>query len=72
MSMKTQKNADLENLPLLLTVPQVAELLQIGRNTTYDLCHISDFPTVRIGRSIRINADQLKNWLDKHEGEILL
>ena len=57
---------------LLLTVPQVAELLQIGRDTVYNLCHIPGFPCIRLGRMVRINRDGLQRWLDENNGEGLL
>ncbi len=58
--------------PLLLTVPQTAELLQIGRDTAYQLTHREDFPAIRIGRSVRINRNLLQDWLDKNNGGNLL
>ncbi len=58
--------------PLLLTVPQFAELFQIGRDQAYNLCHRPDFPAIRIGRSVRINREGLQSWLDEHNGGILL
>lgn len=54
--------------PVALTVPQVAALLQIGINAAYDLCHRSDLPALRIGRSVRINRDGLQRWLDENNG----
>ena len=57
---------------LLLTVPQLAKQLQIGRDTAYSLCHVKDFPAVRIGRTIRINSESLQKWLDKQNGGNLL
>lgn len=61
-----------EQEALLLTVSQAAELLQIGRNTVYELCHREDFPCVRIGRSVRINRELLQSWLNDNNGGILL
>lgn len=58
--------------PLLLTVPQTAELLQIGRETAYQLTHREDFPAIRIGRSVRINREGLQRWLDNNNGGVLL
>ena len=58
--------------PLLLTVPQTAELLQIGRDTAYQLTHREGFPAIRIGRSVRINRNLLQDWLDKNNGGNLL
>lgn len=65
--MKSERNDT-----LLLTVGQMAELLQIGINSAYDLTHRADFPAIRIGRAVRINRELLQVWLNEHEGEILL
>lgn len=58
--------------PMLLTVPQLARQLQIGRDQAYTLCHRDDFPAIRIGRSVRINKAGLQDWLDRNNGGILL
>ena len=58
--------------PLLLTVEQTAKLLQLGRDTVYNLTHIPSFPAIRIGRNVRINRDQLQSWLNENKGGILL
>lgn len=58
--------------PMLLTVPQAAKLLQLGRDQVYNLTHRADFPAVRIGRNVRINREQLQSWLNENNGGILL
>jgi excisionase family DNA binding protein len=58
--------------PLMLTVPQAAELMQIGRDRVYTLCHREDFPAVRLGRSVRINREGLQEWINKNNGGVLL
>ncbi len=58
--------------PMLLTVPQAAELMQIGRDTAYNLTHIPGFPAIRIGRSVRISREGLQSWLDKQNGGVTL
>lgn len=57
--------------PLMLTVPQAAELMQIGRDRVYILCHRDDFPAVRLGRSVRINREGLQEWINKNGGMTL-
>ncbi|TDA67705.1 MAG: DNA-binding protein [Clostridia bacterium] len=54
-----------DDLPLLLRVEDVAKLLQIGRNSAYDLCHRRGFPVVRVGRIFRVPKDGLKKWLEQ-------
>lgn len=47
-----------------MTVPEVAEELQIPRSRAYDLCARGDLPAVRIGeRSIRVNRAELEKFL---------
>lgn len=58
--------------PMLLTVPQAAKLLQLGRDQVYNLTHRRDFPAVRIGRNVRINRELLQSWLNDNNGGNLL
>lgn len=58
--------------PLLLTVSQAAELLQLSDDVVYTLTHRADFPALRIGRSIRINRDLLQTWLNQNNGGSIL
>jgi excisionase family DNA binding protein len=47
-----------------LTVPQVAQELQIPRTRAYELIHRGELPAVRIGeRSIRVNRRELVRFL---------
>lgn len=54
-----------EDLPLILTVREVAGALNIGTAVAYSLCHRRDFPALRIGRVIRVPRESLRRWLDK-------
>lgn len=53
-----------ESLPLVLTPKDIAKVLQISRNTTYELMHRKDFPTLKIGKQYRVNREQFLNWLN--------
>jgi excisionase family DNA binding protein len=47
-----------------LTVPDLAEELQIPRTRAYELIARGDLPAVRIGeRSIRVNRQELERFL---------
>ncbi|MEM3486066.1 MAG: helix-turn-helix domain-containing protein [Candidatus Methanomethyliaceae archaeon] len=48
---------------LLLTVPEVAKLLGIGRNTAYELIYRRGFPVIRFGRAVRIPRQALLEWI---------
>lgn len=64
--------SNIKENPMLLTVSQTAELLQLGRDTVYQLTHREGFPAIRLGRNVRINRAALQAWLDKNNGGMLL
>ncbi len=45
-----------ENIPAVLGVLEVAKILNISRNTAYNLFSREDFPARRIGRNFRISG----------------
>ena len=49
--------------PSVLTVPEVAKRLRIGRTSAYQLCARPDFPALRVGGQIRVAEDALQRWL---------
>jgi excisionase family DNA binding protein len=55
-------------LPLVLTIPDLQRVLGISRVTAYELVHRQDFPAVRIGRCIRIPRESLLRWLTSEAG----
>lgn len=52
-----------DELPLVLTVRQLAAILEIGLGAAYALCHQRGFPVVRVGRSFRVPREALQRWL---------
>lgn len=55
---------DLENLPPLLTVSELASVLRIGRNPAYQLVKSGSIQSIRVGRSIRIPRNALIRFLE--------
>ena len=55
-----------DDLPLCLSVKQVAEVLGIGRNTAYDLVRSGQIQSVRTGRQIRISTDAMISFFKQH------
>jgi excisionase family DNA binding protein len=49
--------------PLLLTIPQVAALLGLGRTKVYDLIDHEGLPTIKLGTARRIPKQALELWL---------
>jgi excisionase family DNA binding protein len=48
---------------LLLTVPEAARRLAIGRTLTYELIAANELPAVHIGRAIRVPASALDEFV---------
>jgi excisionase family DNA binding protein len=51
--------------PLLLTIPQAASVLAVGRTTVYELIGAGDLEAVHIGRSVRIPVDALQSFVNR-------
>jgi excisionase family DNA binding protein len=51
--------------PLLLTIPQVAALLGLGRTKVYDLIEHEGLPTIKLGTARRIPRQALEVWLTR-------
>jgi excisionase family DNA binding protein len=50
---------------LLLTVPEAAHALGVGRSQMYALLASHQVPQLRLGRSIRVPADELAAWVKR-------
>ena len=50
--------------PLLLTVPEAARVLAIGRTTLYELISNGAIETVHIGRAIRIPVEATRAFVE--------
>lgn len=53
------------SLPVVLSVQQLAEVLQIGRNAAYQLVNTGQIRSIRIGRTIRIPQAALLEYLNQ-------
>lgn len=53
---------------LLLRAEEAAKLLGLGRAKLYMMMASGELPTVRIGRSVRVPLDKLREWVDKRAG----
>lgn len=59
-----KKYESYNELPLTLSVPEVAAVLGISRAGAYELVHSASFPKVKIGKRILVPKDKLIEWLD--------
>lgn len=52
----------------VLTVKETAQLLKISTDKVYELAKTPGFPAFPIGRSIRINKEELARWVSSQIG----
>lgn len=52
-----------DNLPIVLTIQDIAKILDIGKNTAYGLVKDGTLNAVRVGRQIRIPRAELYRYL---------
>jgi len=55
----------MNDLPLVLKIPDLMRVLSISRTLAYEVIHRQGFPAVRIGRTVRIPRDALMKWLEE-------
>ena len=74
--MKRSKYSSFNELPLMLTVQDVADVLGIGLAHAYEVAHRQDFPTITLGSRIIVPRDKFMAWIDeqaaKKDGNILV
>ena len=51
----------------LLTIPEVAQRLRVGRTKVYGLIKTAGLPSVTVGSSMRIAEPSLQKWVMEHE-----
>jgi len=71
MTMNVNKSSyrTYDDLPLMLSVPDVAKVLGISRAGAYELAHSKEFPSMKIGNRIIIPRDKFLIWIEKQCGE---
>lgn len=61
--MRENTYIDFHDVPLLLTPPQVADLLEIPTDAAYDLIRKHGLPYTEIDGQVSIRKDELICWL---------
>lgn len=56
---------DVQDLPLVMTPEDIAKVLQISRNTAYEVVHREDFPVFKIGKQYRVSRENFIEWTKK-------
>ena len=56
-------------IPRLLKIREVAEILNLGNSTVYQLIRRGDLPSVRFGRAVRIRPVDLEKFVKSNISE---
>lgn len=62
--MKNTPYKSYDELPLMLSVPDIASVLGISRAGAYELVHTDGFPSLNIGSRIVIPKDKFIDWIN--------
>ena len=65
----TSKYTTYEQLPLMLSEPEIAAVLGISRAAAYELARSKDFPSLRIGTRIVVPKDRFIAWINRRVEE---
>lgn len=60
------KNYD--ELPLMLSVKELATVIGVSRTSAYELTKTKGFPSIKIGSRVVIPKEKLIEWIDKNTG----
>ena len=66
--MRNTEYRSYDELPLMLTVTDVAAVLGISRTGAYELVRQEGFPTLSVGTRIIVPKEQFIRWIDEHTG----
>jgi len=55
------------NLPHMLTIPEVAAVLKLGRTKVYDLIKHEGLPVAQFGDLKRVPVARLQKWLEERQ-----
>jgi excisionase family DNA binding protein len=56
-------------MPLLVTIPEAARMLAIGRSTLYELIAARQLTTIHIGRATRITVEEIQAFIARRTDE---
>ena len=68
--MKKSVFTSYDELPLLLNVKQLADLLGVSDSSVYELIQEDGFPSLHIGKRIVIPKEELRVWISARTKEV--
>ena len=67
--MKESKYRSYDDLPLMLNVQMIADVLGISRSKAYELVSSAGFPSLKLGNRIIVPREQFVEWVRKSAGQ---
>ena len=64
--MKKETFKSYEDLPLMLSVPEVAAALGISQAGAYELVRTNGFPSLKVGSRIVVPKEKFIEWIDEN------
>ena len=64
--MKQVKYKSYEELPLMLSVPEMAAVLGISQAGAYELVRTDGFPSLKVGSRIVVPKEKFIEWIDEN------
>lgn len=61
-----EKLKNISDLPQFAPLKDVLRVLPVSRTFLYEMVHMRGFPSIKIGRKILIDRDQLIGWLKQN------
>jgi excisionase family DNA binding protein len=56
-------------LPPLLSIEDVRDYLGLGKTVVYEMIRSGELPHIRIRNRVRVSADDLRAYIDRHRKE---
>ena len=53
----------------LYSAKDIQRILKLGRDKTYKLLNSKGFPSIKIGRDIRVPKDEFDKWIKRNTGK---
>ena len=65
IKMKESIYKSYDELPLMLNVETIKNILGISLTSAYELMHEKDFPSIKIGSRIIVPKNKFREWIDR-------
>lgn len=69
MRKKVERVTDYNDLPLVLEITHIQQIMGISRVSAYELVHSEGFPMIRRGRLIKVTKRAFFEWLERGDAD---